>query len=261
MSSSGRMLQLLDLFSPEQPLVAAERIALALDVSTATAYRYAADLCASGLLARFSGSFTLGPRIVELDYTIREHDPLLLAGLPVLRRLRDRTACDVLMTEMFGDRIIAVHHERGTDPSTVSFSRGRPMPLFRGAGSKVIVANLTALQAQRLYARHTEEAAASGLGADWPSFRAELATIRRTGYSVSEGELDPQNVGIGAPISHETILLPGSVVAVMSRSRWEFADKALMAQVVVEAGQQIGDILRSARGDSGQPSTMRMHNP
>ena len=256
-SSSGRMLRLLDLFSPEQPLIAAEQIALALDVSTATAYRYAAALCESGLLARFSGSFTLGPRIVELDYTIREHDPLLLAGLPVLRRLRDRTGCDVLMTEMFGDRIIAVHHERGTDPTTVSFSRGRPMPLFRGAGSKVIVANLPALQVQRLHARHAEDAAASGLGADWPSFRAELAVIRRNGYTVSEGELDLQNVGIGAPVPHGTAALPGSVVAVMSRSRWEFADKALVAQVVVEAGQQIGAILRGARDGRGQMESRR----
>ena len=235
------MLRLLDLFTPEQPLVSADQIAAALGVSTATAYRYAADLCASGLLARFSGSFTLGPRIIELDYTIREHDPLLLAGLPMLRQLRDRTGCDVLLTEMFGDRIIAVHHERGTDPTTVSFSRGRPMPLFRGAGSKIILANLPPAPLQRIFMRHSAAAAEAGLGEDWPSFRAGMAAMRQRGFAVSEGELDPQNVGVGVTLAHPTILLPGSIVAVMSRARWEFADKALVAKIVMQAGREIAD--------------------
>lgn len=246
-SSSGRMLRLLDLFTPEQPMVAAEQIASALDVSPATAYRYAADLCASGLLARFSNGFTLGPRIVELDYTIREHDPLLRVGLPIIRRLRDRTGCDVLLTEMFGERIIAVHHERGADPTTVSYSRGRPMPLFRGAGSKVILAHLPTARLQKLRTRHARDAVEFGSGKDWSAFRTELASIRRDGYAVSEGELDPQNIGIGVPVLHETVLLPGSVVAVMGRTRWEFADKALVARIVMQAGQEIGDALRAGR--------------
>lgn len=247
------MLRLLDLFTPEQPMVAAEQIASALSVSPATAYRYAADLCGSGLLARFSNGFTLGPRIVELDYTIREHDPLLRVGLPIIRQLRDRTGCDVLLAEMFGERIIAVHHERGTDLTTVSYSRGRPMPLFRGAGSKVILAHLTATRLQKLRTRHARDLVDFGSGKDWAAFRAELASIRRDGYAVSEGELDPQNIGIGVPVPHGTVLLPGSVVAVMGRTRWEFADKVLMARIVMEAGQRIGDALRSPAEAADRP--------
>lgn len=253
LSSSGRMLRLLDLFTPEQPMVDAEQIASALGVSPATAYRYAADLCVSGLLARFSNGFTLGPRIVELDYTIREHDPLLRVGLPIIRRLCERTGCDVLLTEMFGDRIIAVYHERGADPTTVSYSRGRPMPLFRGAGSKVILAHLPVARLQKLKTRHAQDLVEFGSGKDWPAFRAELAAIRRDGYAVSEGELDPQNVGIGVPVPHGTVLLPGSIVAVMGRTRWEFADKALVANIVMQAGQQIGDALRAGRAAAEQP--------
>ena len=37
------------------------------------------------------------------------------------------------------------------------------------------------------------------------------------------------------------ILLPGSIVAVMSRARWEFADKALVAKIVMQAGREIAD--------------------
>ena len=84
-STSSRLLSLLGLFTPEKPVLEVEDIAGFLACSTATAYRYAADLCAAGLLARFSATFTLGPAIIELDFLIREYDPLLQVGLPVLR--------------------------------------------------------------------------------------------------------------------------------------------------------------------------------
>ena len=243
-SSSGRMLSMFDLFTPQRPLLSAEEIAGALECSPATAYRYARDLCAAGLLARFSTGFTLGPRIIELDYTIREHDPLLRLGMPVLRELRERTGCDVLMTKMYGEQIIAVHHERGTDPTTVSFSRGRPMPLFYGAGSKVILANLPTAQQRRLHGRYEAEIDTAGLGSDWPEFRSSLAKIRKAGHAVSIGELERQNVGLGVPVMHEPDLLPSGLIAVMHRTRWEMVDKRLITDIVMKAAAAVGALIK-----------------
>ena len=104
------------------------------------------------------------PRCIQLDYVIRESDPLLKAAGPVMRELRDRNGCDVLLASMFGDSIVAIHHERGTDPTTISYSRGRQMPLFRGAGSKAILATLPCSRQQRIVEAHADALASSAIG-------------------------------------------------------------------------------------------------
>jgi DNA-binding IclR family transcriptional regulator len=239
MSSLRRMLDCLDLFTPEQPTQTAEEIAATLGCSTATAYRYLAELCRAGLIARVGRAYTLGGRIIELDYVIRAGDPVLQAALPVMRELRGRTGCDVLLTEMVGGRILASHHERGTDTATVSFGRGRPMPLFRGAGSKVILAALPTPRLRTLHAAQAGDIATASLGESWAEFRSMLAGIRRAGYAISLGELDPQNVGIAAPVARADGAPPSSLVLVLSRERWTIADKPLVAELVKTAASRI----------------------
>ncbi len=131
-----------------------------------------------------------------------------------------------------------MHHERGTDPATVSFGRGRPMPLFLGAGSRIIIAALPASRQRKLYAAHPQEAEAAGLGADWRSVRAALERLRRAGHAVSMGELDAQNIGVAAPIIAEDAL-PASLVLVLGRQRYTVADKPLVAGMVMNAARRI----------------------
>lgn len=236
------MLAILDLFSPAAPLWKAEAVAASSGCSAATAYRYLAELCRVGLLTRSNGDYALGGRIIELDYTIRASDPLRQAALPIMQELRNRTGCDALLLDMFGDRIIASHHEQGNDPATVSFGRGRPMPLFKGAGSKAIMAALPTAQVHRLYATRRDEAVEGGLGGLWDEVRASLAGIRRAGYATSLGELDPQNAALGTPVPHHTGSLPGALVLVLSRSRWEIVDKATVAAMVQDAAARIAAV-------------------
>ena len=242
------MLAVLDLFSVDQPVWKADEVAASFRCSVATAYRYLAELCRAGLLTRTSSTFTLGARIVELDYTIRQSDPLRRAALPIMRELRDRTGCDVLLADMIGDRILASHHERGNDPTTVSFGRGRPMPLFRGAGSKAIIATLPVARLRRIYNARQDEIAGAGLGDDWKGFRAALAAIRRAGHAISLGELEPQNVAVGAPVPHGEGAAPGSLVLVLSRARWGIADKTVIAALVEMAAARIGAAARDHSG-------------
>ena len=256
MSSLRRMLAILDLFTPERPVRIAEDVAAGCGCSVATAYRYLAELCRAGLLARVAGAYALGGRIIELDYTIRACDPLLQAAQPIMRELRDRTGCDVLLADMTGDRILASHHERGNDPATVSFGRGRPMPLFRGAGSKVIIASLPWARLRKLHAGRGTEVSAAGLGENWAAFRAAIAAIRRAGCAVSLGELDPQNVGVAAPVRHGGAVPSGGLVLVLSRARWSIADKQLVAELVKTAAARIAAAAAERRDGAEQAGSI-----
>jgi DNA-binding IclR family transcriptional regulator len=244
MSSLQRMLKVLDAFSPDEPMLTAEQIIAKFNYSRGTAYRYVRELCETGLLTRIASHYTLGPRVIELDYYIRQSDPILLASKPVMEALRDKLQCDILLTSFYENRIVVTHHERGDDRLKVSYGRGRVMPLFYGAGSKVILASLPLTKQKRLFNAHQQEIAAAGLGDEWPVFRAKLAEIRRTGSAISLGELDAGNVGIAAPIFHDPSTAPGSLVLVFSEARYNIVDKNLVQNIFESAVSQIGDLIQ-----------------
>lgn len=244
-SSLRKMLGILDLFTASRPVLTIEEIVVGLGYSRPTGYRHIAELCRAGLLSRRSaGDVALGPRVVELDYVMRQGDPILEPSQAVARELRDRCGCDTLLLTLVGDRVVTTHHERGSDPLTISYSRGRPVPMFRGAGSRAILAFLPLARQRKLFAVHAEEIAAAGLGRDWDAFRAALQAMRRAGTTTSIGELDQPNIGVGAPILDGGGKPVGSLVLVLSRPRYAIADKTLLAQLVTEAAGRIGASMR-----------------
>jgi DNA-binding IclR family transcriptional regulator len=239
MSSLTRLLSILDFFGPNTAVLSAEEIIGRLGCSRPQGYRYIHELCAAGLLTRFSGAYSLGPRIIELDFVIRSGDPLLETGESLIRELRDRVGCDVLLASIFGDRIVAIHHERSDGTEFVGFGRGRPMPLFSGAGCKIILASLPVARQKRLFQKYPDEVEASKLGGTWEEFRAELRRIRHAGYALSLGELDSTNAGIAAPVFHEAGVPPAALIVVMPRARYDSSNPKTIAQIVTDAASRI----------------------
>lgn len=246
MSSLTRMLAVFDVFTPTEPSLTADEIMTRLNYSRGTGYRYIRELTYAGFLAKVGGAYSLGPRIIELDYFIRQNDPNLQIIQPVMRALSDRLECDSLWTSFFGDHVVVTHHERGEGLQAVSYGRGRRMPLFRGAGSKVILAALPAAQQKRLYQNNERDIVAANLGTSWKEFRRNLVTIERAGFSVSRGELDRGNVGVAAAISLDPPNPPGSLVLVFSERRYAIIDEAVVARVTMDAALQINGLIENA---------------
>lgn len=205
MSSPARLLRLLHLFTVERPYWTAEEAAQELGASVSTAYRYIALLVQAGLLDPLEGSkrYVLGPAIVELDRTIRLSEPLVNAATPAMRWLVEQATapCIALLCRLYLDRVMCVHQERKAGAeSDISYERGRPMPLLRGAPSKVILANLPARQLNAMVERMRKRAASETARFDWSAFKDELRRIRKAGFGVTRGEVDPGITGISVPI-------------------------------------------------------------
>jgi DNA-binding IclR family transcriptional regulator len=245
-SSLKRMLSVLGAFSPSEPVLGVDAIMDRFALSRGTAYRYLRELSGAGLLAHMNGGFALGPRIIELDYAIRQCDPALQAGQPIMRELCEQFDCDVLLVNFFDDRVIVSHHERGDDRLAMSYGRGRQMPLFQGCGSKMTLASLPRPRLRRLYNAQTDSVAAAGLGKTWNEFRGALDAIRRTGHAVSHAELDPDNVGVAVPIAGAAASgSPASIVLVFTASRYAIIDKALVVRLVKVASMRICNLMES----------------
>jgi DNA-binding IclR family transcriptional regulator len=202
MSGMKRVLAILDVFSRERPSWSPDEINQALGYSRPTGYRYVKELVGAGLLQRTTtGRYSLGPRIIELDYEIRQSDPILLASLNVMAELCARTRLTAVLSAMYGQRLIDIHHVGPTsDAPPFPYARGRPRSLFRGAAPKVILGYSSRAALVRIYRAFPAEIAAAGMGDDWGEFRKGLTKIRKAGYYMSVGEIEPHICGAAVPI-------------------------------------------------------------
>lgn len=214
MSSPSRVLAILDLFSQARPIWHPDEINEALAYSRATGYRYVKDLVEAGFLQKVSaGGYALGARIIELDYQLRQSDPVLLAAAPVMDALASRSKLDAVLSTMFGGHQIVDTHRASHDTALqLQYGRGRPRPLFQGAAPKVILAALPRPQLRRIYDSHVEEVEAAGLGATWDEFRHRMADIREAGIYLSLGELDRGVSAAAVPV----LTSEGEVVAALA---------------------------------------------
>lgn len=212
MSKFLRMMDVLDLFSGQATLLTAEDIARLLQVSRPTAFRYARELTAAGFLANYSGSYSLGARIITLDYRIRESDPVLRIARPLMRELAQQMVGTAVLCRMYNEDIINVHQEDVALDNASIIGRGRPLPLFTGAASKTMLAHMPVAKVRRLYERHASEPEVRAIATGWDDFRSAMRRIRQRGYYVSIREVSELSLGVAAPIELHDI----GAVAVLS---------------------------------------------
>ena len=239
-SSLARMLAVLDLFDEQRLSLTPEAIALSLQVSQPTAYRYVKLLTEAGLLQRQGvAQYTLGPRSVVLDHLIRRADPVLQHAVPFMKELVATTGLDSVATGFYSDQLLDIHREYSGQPATLSYGRGRPRPLFLGAAPKVVLASLPPAQLHRLLDSHVDDVVAAGLPRDWPSFRRYYARIRKDGHYVSNGELEPTLLAVAAPLVPADGRVVGAVSVVASVERLAVLDLDKLAQRVERAAREI----------------------
>src|SRR5437764_1500233 len=182
-SSGDRLLSVLELFTVEQPQWTVDDAAKRLGLSAPTAYRYFKRLMNAGLISPVAGAaYTLGPAIIQMDRQIQISDPMLRAARGVMHGLIPRAGdgAALLLCRLFHDRVMCVHQVLRRGPQQpVSYERGRLMPLFRGATSKIILAHLPARTLKSLFEQNSAEIAQDGLGGSLEEVPASLAAIRR----------------------------------------------------------------------------------
>lgn len=247
MSSIAKLLSILDLFSDARPFLSADDVAVELDCSIPTAYRYVRELVESGMLVRFAGGeYGLGPRIIKLDYHLRMSDPLLKVGQPVMRELSDHSGFDVVMSRWYGDELVDTHRETCDAKLDLRYGRGRPRPLFLGAAPKAILSTFPKAKLATLFEHHASDIAASGLGDTLEAFRSALLKIRRAGFYLSKGELEDSVSAIASPLfaddSGEAV---GALALIVPTPRLEFVNLERLVESIREAAARTSQRTRA----------------
>lgn len=220
-TTSDRLLNVLGLFTTERPEWTVESAARQLDLAVSTAYRYFRSLTKAGLIvASVTGRYVLGPAIIQYDRQIRLLDPVMTSAQPIMTRLAQQLPLNVilLLCRLFRDQVMCVHQEARERPHfATSYERGRPMPLFRGAASKIILAHMAPRTVKTLYLANAGQFKQAGLGARWDQVKLRLRELRNAGVAITQGQLDPGMVGVAVAVFDPAEAVIGSLSLVLER--------------------------------------------
>ncbi|WP_139853317.1 IclR family transcriptional regulator [Acinetobacter pullicarnis] len=242
LSSFGKILTVLDLFSVSRPVINVDLICAELGLSKPTSYRYLKELVSADILQRLSGTsgdYTLGPKIAVLDYISRTTDPLVQISTPFMKEIAERTELCCLLTFLNRDYCIDVHHEVFKDMQLFSYGRGCPRPVFMGASPKVIIANLSKQKILEYYHRYAPQLSEREFAQDEAAFTAQMKKIKKQGYCLSHGEVDPEVCGLSVPIKFSSKEAPLALTVVASRNRFDFINLDRLIEILKDHAAQI----------------------
>lgn len=247
-NSPGRMLAILSLFNEDRREWTPNALMARLGYSRPTLYRYLKTLKDNGfIVGRTNTGFTLGPKIVEMDFLLRRSDPLVLEGRAQLLRLIERYPCAAFLARWYGEKVLCMHAEQSATDVKSSYPRGRPMPVGRGATSHAILAFLPKRQLIPLIQKCMPEFRKIGFGRDTASVLKRLTVFRREGAAVARGEVTHGVVGVGAPVFDAGTAPIACLTVAIHETR---VDDALLSELkrdVQTAAAELSDVLGHRR--------------
>jgi DNA-binding IclR family transcriptional regulator len=237
-------MDVLRLYTVDRHAWTVQAMADALGSPPSTVYRVVAELVQAGLLeAATESRYRLGAAFVEFDRLTRLTDPLVRQGTHVLQDCVARAGipCVGLLSRLYNATVMCIA-DAATGPLDFrsSYERGLPMPLTRGATSKVILAQLPARRLARLL---QAQPAHDPLAPSPEALRAALADIRRRGFALSRGEIDHGLVGIAAPVVVRTTGLVASLSLVLRAAELTEGIERSLILMLVSAAALLNDSL------------------
>lgn len=249
-STADRALDILMMFDDTHLVISGSAVAERLGVARSTAYRYLQSLVSSRFLEEApGGGFRLGLRVLEIGRLARRSYGLSDIALPAMTELSEDVRETVLLTRRSGELVVCVDRaEAAARAVRISYERGSTLPLNAGASALVLLAWIPQDEARRLLETAELRRFTSATLTDVDTLMDRLANIRRAGYSVTRGELDPDVTGVAAPIrdAEERVVAAVSVAALASRVFPEA--EAELAQKVLATARKITDRLTVVGG-------------
>ncbi|MFG3390695.1 IclR family transcriptional regulator [Streptomyces sp. WAC05458] len=239
-STADRALDILGLFSENRLSLSGQEVATALGTARSTAYRYLQSLVGSGFLEEDpQGGFRLGLRVLELARLARRGYGLSEIALPLMRGLCAEIGETVLLTRRAGGAAICVERCEAEHPVRISYERGSVLPANAGASALALLAWLPEQECRELLETQRLQRFTARTMTNVDDLMVRLAHIRRDGFTVSRGELDPDILGIAAPVRGPS----GGVVAALSVAALEHRVPDRRLDEVVAAVRRTAELI------------------
>ena len=210
-----RALTLLEAFADGTPGLSLAELAARSGLYPSTVLRLAASLDRFGYLHRGAdGQFRLGATLLRLGTRYRNNFNLADYVRPALAELAEATAETAAFYIREGEQRICLYRHSTWRPLRHHVEEGSALPLYRGAGGRVLVA--------------------------FSGGRDDISeAIRRDGICTSLGERDPDAFSVAAPVFGAGGGLLGALGVIGPRTRYNPQVAAALAAQVGQAAERL----------------------
>lgn len=239
-STADRALDILGMFTDEVPVLSGNAVATKLGVAKSTAYRYLQSLVKNRFLEEApGGGFRLGLKVLELARLARRTYGLSEVAAPVMTDLAEAVHETVLLTRRTGNLVVCLDRaESQTHRVRISYERGSTLPLNAGASALALLAWSDRAEVEAVLRSTPLQRFTPATLTEVPDVLKRLDQIRDDGYAMTRAEVDPEVLGIAAPIRDEsgTVAAAVSVAALATRVA-PGEEQAIVDKVLAAAGQ------------------------
>jgi IclR family pca regulon transcriptional regulator len=216
--SLERGLAILRAFGSERPLLGISDLAREMDLSRSTTHRYVATLRRLGYLEQdtVTRKYRLGPRVLDLGFSVINSMELRQVAVPHLERLSDQTGHTVNMAVLDGGHIVYVERcrstQRGQREIDLDLHVGSRLPAYCTSMGKVLLAGLSDDELDDALASVPLEQRGPNTLTRKAALLAELKRVRELGIAVNNEELAHGLRSVAAPVRDAS----GTVVAAIN---------------------------------------------
>jgi len=238
-----RVLAVLQAFTPGRHTLTARDLAESTGIPLPSMYRYIALLRETGLLIGDErGCYHLSARLISLARAAEAAESIIEIADPVMRALAAECGETVILVRLVARSPVCVHRVESTHHLRAAFEPGQPLPLNRGASSKVLLSGLSP-QVRKDYLRQFVSTDSDDVARMQEA--AEVAAER--GWAVSEEEIDRGVWAASAAVTDgRSTVAALTVPSPLVRAPAELQDR-LLAQVR-EAAAVLSERLAAAHG-------------
>ncbi len=207
----GRVAQVLDCFTFEEPELRLTDISERLMISKAQALRVLSTLEVHGYVARHPDTkrYRLGLRLFHLGMIVRQFMNVQHVARPYLRQLVEATRETTALFIADADGPICVDIAESPRSIRAYAQVGKRMPWHAGPSPKVLLAYLPEDLREAILARGDFARFTASTTTDPDQLRQELEHLRVNGYCVAARDIDDEALGVSAPVFDDK----GEVVA------------------------------------------------
>ena len=216
--SLERGLAILSAFTPDRPDLGISELARKLDLTRSTTHRYVATLTTLGYLQQDDSTrkYRLGPRVLDLGFSVLGSLGLREIAAPHLRRLTDTTGHTSNLAIRDDTDVILIDRVRGLPGRyhhlEFSLHVGSRIPAYCSATGKALLAFLPRPDLERILDRTDLVQRGPRTLTNKKALLAELEQVRRTGIATNDEELDSALRSIASPV----LTRSGEVVAAVN---------------------------------------------
>jgi DNA-binding IclR family transcriptional regulator len=237
------VLAVLQAFTPGRHTLTARDLAESTGIPLPSMYRYIALLRETGLLIGDErGCYHLSARLISLARAAEAAESIIEIADPVMRGLAMECGETVILVRLVARSPVCVHRVESAHHLRAAFEPGQPLPLSRGASSKVLLSGLSP-QVRKDYLG--QFAKADPDGAARMEEAAQVAAER--GWAVSEEEIDRGVWAASAAVTDgRSVVAALTVPSPLVRAPTELQERLLVQ--VREAAAVLSDRLVAAQG-------------